>query len=201
MWIGFVVRMPFQDPPGYAAWQHRHARSGFEVVFVRFDGDGYRLEGTTAAVEDEKAWAVQYVIALTSDWVTRSARVSGRASPGSLELTLESDGAGRWWINGEAAAYLDGCLDVDLESSALTNAFPVHRLALDMGDHCDAPAAYVRALDLGVERLDQRYMRLNDDGKRERYRYTAPEFGFQCELVYDEFGFVLDYPGLATRVA
>ena len=29
---------------------------------------------------------------------------------------------------------LDGYLDVDLEASAFTNAFPIHRLALDVGD-------------------------------------------------------------------
>jgi hypothetical protein len=58
---------------------------------------------------------------------------------------------------------------VDFESSALTNAFPVHRLELQVGEEADAPAAYVRALDLSVERLDQRYVRLDDDGSRQRY--------------------------------
>ena len=91
---------------------------------------------------------------------------------------------------------------MDLESSSLTNAFPVHRLGLGVGAEADAPAAYVRALDLSVERLEQRYVRLEDDGsRRERYRYTAPAFGFECQLLYDEYGLVLDYPGIAVRAA
>ena len=57
----------------------------------------------------------------------------------------------------------------------------------------------MRAGDLSVERLEQRYLRLPDDSGRQRYRYRAPAFDFECELVYDESGLVLDYPGIATR--
>jgi hypothetical protein len=191
--------MSFRDPPAYAAWQHRDARDGFEVVFLHPDDAAYRLEGDTAAVEDGEAWAVQYVITIDSGWSTRSAWVSGRSASGARRLTLEADGAGRWRMNGAAAPHLEGCLDVDLESSSLTNAFPVHRLGLEIGQEADAPAAYVRALDLRVERLEQRYVRLDDEGNRERYHYTAPGFGFECLLTYDEFGLVLDYPGIAVR--
>lgn len=191
----------FRDPPRYAAWQHHEVRNGFEVVFLRPAGDKYELDGGTAAVQGDEAWRVNYEITLGSDWLTRSARVSSRGPPGPCELALETDGAGDWRINGLPAPHLDGCPDVDLESSALTNAFPVHRLALEIGEVADAPAAYIRALDLGVERLEQRYERLDDDGNRERYHYSAPAFEFECELLYDEFGLVLEYPGLAHRAA
>ena len=118
--------MPFADPPRCAAWRHLDAREGFEVVFLRAG----RFEGDTAAVEEGKAWAVRYDISVDAGWATRSARVWGRASSGLRELSLEADGAGRWRVDGAPAGHLDGCLDVDLESSSLTNAFPVHRLGL-----------------------------------------------------------------------
>lgn len=193
--------MSFNEPPEYAAWQHHDARNGFEVAFLHRGADGYRLEGETAALEDDEVWAVRYVITLDPRWLTRHAWVSGRSVSGARELTLEADGAGRWRINGSPARNLNGCLDVDLESSALTNALPVHRVGLGIGEEADAPAAYVRALDLSIERLEQRYVRLEDDGSRERYRYTAPRFEFESELSYDEFGLVLDYPGIAIRAA
>jgi hypothetical protein len=187
--------------PPVAAWRHRHARDGFEVVFLHAGDAGYQLEGTTAAVEDGQAWAVRYLIALNADWRTRRARVWGRSSRGADELTLEADGAGGWLVNGVAAPRLDGCLDVDLESSACTNTLPVHRLGLEVGEAADAPAAYVRALDLGVERLEQRYARVADDGPRQRYDYAAPAFDYRGQLVYDASGLVLDYPGIAVRTA
>ena len=183
--------------PRSAAWRHRDVRQGFEVVFL---APG-RLEGTTAAVEDGAAWTVRYVIELEGPWRTRAVRLTGRSQWGPRAVALEADAAGRWRVDGEAAPHLDGCLDVDLESSALTNALPVHRLGLRVGEAADVPAAYVRAADLRVERLDQRYARMADTGGRQRYHYAAPRFDFECELVYDESGLLLDYPGLATRVA
>ncbi len=179
----------------FAAWQHVEARDGFEVVFI----DGLRYEGETAAVEDGDAWAVSYVIELAEDGTTRRAQVSGLIAGGRREVRLEADGAGRWQVNGDPAPHLDGCLDVDLESSSLTNAFPVQRFGLQIGEEADAPAAYVRALDLSVERLEQHYVRLHDYERRQRYDYRSPAFDFECELIYDQAGLVLDYPGIATR--
>jgi hypothetical protein len=193
--------MTFLEPPRRAAWRHLEARNGFEVVFLDPCGGEYRVEGDTAAVEGDDAWTVHYVILLDAGWRTQTARVTSRAAAGRHEVTLGCDEAGLWQIDGRRAPHLDGCLDVDLESSALTNAFPVHRLALQVGEQADSPAAYVRAHDLTVERLEQRYLRLDDVAGRERYRYSAPSFEFECELVYDESGLLLDYPGIATRAA
>jgi hypothetical protein len=180
--------------PGFAAWRHVGARDGFEVVFLR---DGRRVEGHASAVEDGVPWAVRYVIELDGAWATRRAHVVAETEHGRAETRLEADGVGGWAVDGAAAPELDGCLDVDLEASAFTNALPVHRLALEHGATADAPAVYVRAPSLAVERLEQEYERLD----AHRYAYAAPRFGYLGELVYDDAGLVVDYPGLATRVA
>ena len=183
--------MHFADPPTQVAWRHKDLREGFEVVFIE---PRWTVEGATTAVEDGEAFAVQYAIDLSPDWITRSARV---ASFGR-EVHLFADGDGAWQVDGRRAPELDGIFDVDLESSSFTNAFPVHRLALAVGESSDAPAAWVRFSTLAVERLEQRYTRLPDDeAGRARFAYWSPDL--QCELVYDEFGLVLDYPGIATR--
>ena len=178
------------------------------MVFLREDADGFLVEGHTAAVEDDVAWAVSYRIWLDHSWLTRRAVVSGQTADAGHETVLESDGHGTWLVDGVHAEHLDGCLDVDLESSALTNAFPVRRLGLAVGESADAPAAYVRATDLAVERLEQRYVRIEDasdvgitDGHaHQRYDYTSPAFDFRCILEYDRAGLVLAYPGIAVRV-
>jgi uncharacterized protein len=189
----------FRPPPTTACWLHREARSGFEVAYFRGQQDGWAIDGTTAAVEDTQTWVVTYNIQTDASWVTRSARITARSVAGPREMFLAADGAGGWLVNGERAPGLDGCRDVDLESSAMTNTLPVHRLGLAVGQQADAPAAYVRALDLSVDRLEQTYRRLADEGGHQRYDYAAPAFGFTSRLIYDESGLVLDYPGIARR--
>jgi hypothetical protein len=185
--------------PPFAAWRHRATRDGFEVVFFDEEDGGPRIEGHTAAVEDGEPFAVRYAIELDERWRTRSAQVWGRSAHGTRAVMLQADGQGAWLVDGHPAPDLDGCLDVDLESSSLTNAFPVRRLRLLPGGQAEAPAAYVRAVDLHVERLEQRYVRIDDGTALQRYDYASPAFNFRCELLYDESGLVIDYPGIATR--
>ncbi|GAB3143533.1 putative glycolipid-binding domain-containing protein [Amycolatopsis stemonae] len=184
--------MPF---PESAAWRHVDARSGFETTWFRPHEDGWLAEGATTAVEDGVAWAVRYTLAVGPQWTLRSARLDGRGPGGSRTLAIEADGRGHWRLDGRPAPRLDGCLDLDLESSAMTNTFPVHRLALPRGGRAAAPAAYVRAADLGVDRLEQTYEHLSPG----RYAYAAPVFGFSCVLEYDAAGLVTRYPGIAVR--
>jgi uncharacterized protein len=192
--------MGFRQLPSCAAWRHRDVRDGFEVVFLRTESGGERLEGHTVAVENDDAWSVRYSILVDLGWVTRSAHVIGWSASGRREVRLETDGAGGWRVDGAPAPHLAGCLDVDLESSVVTNALPVHRLRLAVGQGAEAPAAYVRALDMTVERLEQRYVRAGDEGGREGYDYAAPRFGYVGRLAYDTSGLLLNYPGIAERV-
>ena len=193
--------MSFVGLPRQAAWQHRGARAGFEVVFFDDRDGGYLIHGCTAAIEDGTPWTVEYTIELDGAGATRTARITGRSAAGSRSALLEADGAGSWQVNGRPAPQLDGCLDVDLESSAMTNALPVRRLALAVAARASAPAAYVRAADLAVDRLEQTYLHAPGEGAGEYYDYAAPAFDFECRLTYDRSGLVLDYPGIAIRAA
>src|SRR5262245_39626303 len=192
----------FETTPATAAWRHLDARVGFEVLFLRREDGLVHIDGHSTALQEGEAWGIRYTITLDAGWVTRSAHVVGRSTLGEHEVRLEGDGRGQWRVDGEPKPKLSGCLDVDLEASVCTNALPVRRLGLRVGERAEAPAAYVRAPALGVERLEQSYVRLEDDSDgRPRYDYAAPAFDFSATLTYDRAGFVLDYPGIAVRVA
>ncbi|WP_214107781.1 putative glycolipid-binding domain-containing protein [Acrocarpospora catenulata] len=191
--------MPFTIPPITAAWRHLGDRSGFEVVYFSTYDNGWRAEGCTTAAENDQTWMVRYDIRLDATWTTRTAQIWGRSSTGPWSTLLESDGQGNWLVNGEPAPHLTGCHDVDLESSAMTNTFPIHRMDPPANTKTPAPAAYVRIGDRPVDRLDQTYLRLPDDGPHLRYDYASPAFDFTCVLIFDESGLVLDYPEIAIR--
>ena len=186
--------------PPSAAWRHQGGRLGFEVAFFSAPNPPLRATGSTSAVESGEAWAVDYEIELDPQWRVRRARISVRSTRGVRHRLLDADGEGHWLLDGARVAALDGCLDLDLESSAMTNAFPVHRKALPLGRQASAPAAYVRAVDLEIERLEQLYQRLPDKGENQCFDYWSPAFDFRARLVYDSAGLVLDYPGIAVRV-
>jgi uncharacterized protein len=71
------------EPPATAAWEHRDARRGFEVVYLHRVDDGYRIDGCTTAEEDGHSWLVDYTISLARTWETRSARIATRSASGA----------------------------------------------------------------------------------------------------------------------
>lgn len=185
--------------PPAASWNHRGVRTGFEAAFFVETGDGHRLTGHTTAHESGALWSVGYDVTVDSDWSTVSARVSSLTAVGTGDLTLRRDTDGRWTVKGEPRPELDGCLDVDLESSAVTNTLPLHRLELVPGAGADVPAAFVRADDLRVERLEQRYTLVEVLPERLLVRYESSTFDFACDLEYDTSGLILQYPSIASR--
>ena len=167
----------------FAAFRHHTSRDGFEVVFIA----GRRFEGHTR----RSSRRAPYARPLRDRPRRRAgARVAPRSATGPERSCSRATARATGASTATPAPELDGCLDVDLEASAVTNAFPVARGATD------APAAWVRASTSRWMRLEQTYERI---GER-TYDYNCPRFDFRAEIVYGEDGFVLEYPGIATRV-
>jgi hypothetical protein len=181
--------------PTAASWTHRGVRVGFEVLFA---GAG-RLRGRTSAREGGATWYVGYDITVDADWATESVHAVNSTVSGDLEVVLTRSPDDRWTVNGMARPDLDGCRDVDFESSAVTNTLPVHRLPFVPGPAVDVPAAFVQAGDLTVVRLEQRYTLTSSGEHGHVFHYESATFDFECELTFDASGLVLDYPGIATR--
>jgi uncharacterized protein len=187
----------FDSLPERGAWRLAGAHEGFEVARFRMERDGIVLTGTSVGIEDGVPRDFRYVIELDGSWRTRRAVVE--AGDG-LRVEIATDGASGWLVDGVGDPGLDGCVDLDLEGSVVTNTVPVHRLALSVAEHADAPAAYVRARTLTVERLDQTYARLADDGGVLVFDYASPRFGYRDRLRFAPDGLVLDYPNVGSRV-
>ncbi|RUR03141.1 putative glycolipid-binding domain-containing protein [Labedella endophytica] len=191
--------MRLTPPPAGASWTHVGARAGFEIAFFDDVRDGHRLTGQTTAHESLALWSVGYDVTVDNSWTTVSAHVTNLTTTGRNELVLTRARDGEWAANGERRPELDGCLDVDFESSAVTNTLPVHRLEFVEGEGVDVPAAFVRADDLRVERLEQRYTLVEAAPEWLLFQYESSTFDFFCELRYDRAGLVVEYPGIATR--
>ena len=142
-------RVRFVNPPRSACWHHEGLRLGFEVTYFTTAAGGVQAEGTAAGLQGGDTWIVSYRILLDESGRTRMATLTSQSASGRRERLLEADGVGHWSVDGKTTNLLDGCLDVDLEASAMTNALPVRRLALAVGERAAAPAGYDPCSDLG----------------------------------------------------
>ena len=162
----------------------------------RADG-GVRLSGTILVAEGGTPLRVEYAVNCDERWRTRAVTVTQRHGGRRDALRLDHDGGGTWTLDGRPAPELDGCTDVDLGLSPITNALPVNRLGLAEGTTGDIRAAWVRFPALEVVPAEQSYERL---GER-RYRYRSRASGFEAEIEVDDDGLPVDYAGIWRRVA
>ena len=116
-----------------AAWQHVEGRRGFEVARLEAaDDGGYVINGHSTGEDEGMGWGMHYTLRVDGSWTTRSLDAAGFAEDGAWSLSLTADGAGAWTRDGVPAPEFDGCLDVDMVSTVLTNTLAVRRLGLEV---------------------------------------------------------------------
>ena len=93
--------------------------------------------------------------------------------------TLARDAGGSWTIDGGQAQSLGGAPTSTLGCSPSTNALPIRRLALDVGQSRTVQVAWLRFPQLTVARTVQTYARLDTT----RYRYASGDV--EAELTVD----------------
>jgi uncharacterized protein len=165
---------------------------GHEAAQLRRVVEGWELAGAAVFVESSMPCRLSYVISCDAEWRTTKCVVTGNAGVAPIALIIARDSHGRWTSDGVPLEQLEGCIDIDLGFSPSTNTLPIRRLALDVGSGAAVRAAWLRFPGLTLEVLDQSYTRTATD----RYLYVSAGGAFRRELLVDESGFVLEYPGL-----
>jgi uncharacterized protein len=156
---------------------------------------GFRLEGhvvtAVASGGSHVPLHVHYIVDSDAAWRTRAVSVSQHY--GLVQSTLRLDVINmRWWTaEGIEIPQLHWLIDVDLGVTPATNTLPIRRLGLDVGQHADVTAAWLRFPALTIEPLPQTYERLAPN----LYRYTSNGGLFSALLETDEFGMVVHYEG------
>jgi uncharacterized protein len=172
---------------------------GMEHVIVSDDAGCWpRAEGRLI-LADPAPVSVGYVLSCDPGWRFRTLTISVTTATAERVLTLTSDD-GSWLADGRPRPDLDGCLDIDINRSPLTNTLPIRRLDWSAARRYDIDVAYVTVPELEVSKARQRYARLDGgDGGPGQFRYESGSFA--RDLQVDNGGLVLDYPGLWRRLA
>ena len=182
------------------AWERDDEGVGHSAARWERVADGYLFHGTEVLVLEAEIITCTFSVALGHDWVTTRVEAAAVSAAGATRLVLEADERRVWSVDGDHRPDLDGCLDVDVAATPLTNTFPIRRFAdLDVGDARTTPIAWVDVPGLGVHRVDQTYERLPDRDGLAAWRYSDDEHG-AFTLTVDGDGLVVDYEDLARRL-
>jgi hypothetical protein len=168
---------------------------GHESAWVFADDGNWILDGSAVFLWDGRVCRLDYLIECDDAWNTVAATVNGWVGDDVVDVEIEIANGERWTINGESCPEMDGCIDIDLNFSPITNTLPIRRLDLSEGGSERVRSAWLRFPTFKLEPLAQTYTRLD----KNTYRYESGSGTFIRELKVDEFGLVTDYPDYFRR--
>ncbi len=183
-----------------AFWERADEGRGHSFARLSATGDGWLFHGCEVLSTPTAQLACWFSVAVDDEWLTRAAEVRAVDGDGERTLSLTADDRRRWLVDGLHRPDLDGCLDVDVAATPLTNTFPIRRLAgLAVGESTTSPVAWIDVPALEVTRVDQTYRRLEQVTGRDAWEYSDPAHG-AFTLTVDPDGLVVDYEGFARRI-
>jgi uncharacterized protein len=173
---------------------------GLEHVVVSSDAAGFRADGQLVLGPPVGPASVSYQLSCDANWRVTRLAITAVSAAGTRTLALIAGGDARWLADGQPRPDLDGCIDVDISLTPLTNTLPIRRLTWTPGRAQELDVVYVSAPDLTARRVSQRYTLLERDADDDALRYRYESGSFRADLTVDRDGLVTDYPGLWRRV-
>jgi uncharacterized protein len=183
-----------------AVWERDDEGKGHSYGRMAATGDGWVFHGCEVLLDESESLACWFRVRVDRDWLTREVSVRAVDADGERTVELTADDRRHWLVDGVRRVDLEGCLDVDVAATPVTNTLPIRRLAgLGVGDSVTTPVAWIEVPSLTVTRVDQAYRRLEPVEGRDAWGYSDPDHG-AFTLTVDDDGMVVDYEGLARRI-
>lgn len=171
---------------------------GFEHVRLNEDHPGWHVFDSIFVREhDGQTYRGGYTLVVDKEWRTLEVRFMVEDAPGSMiSMHLLSDGEGNWTDADERPIpAFNGCMDIDIQWSPLTNTLPVNRLRLAVGDEHVIRVVYFALPSLELSVVKQEYTRLDDS----TLRCSSETRDVVRDISVDEGGYVEEYPELFLR--
>jgi uncharacterized protein len=177
-------------------WQRISGGMSLEYAHLIKDSGHIRIVGTVLMVRTGVPLRVDYRLQVDSEWRTKSLSLEQVYLGARSRMDLSRNERNEWALDGAAAPLLTGCTDIDLNVTPSTNALPVNRLRLRVGEEAAVRVAWIGLPEAQVLPAQQSYSRTAVD----RYRYRSMESGFEGIIVVDSDGFPLEHSGVWSRV-
>jgi uncharacterized protein len=174
-------------------WQN-WAGDTVENLVLKKTNEGILVESIIISKRMENP-TTRYTIRCDSLWRVRELNIRSVGTR-KEEISLKSDGLGKWFDDLGPINDLNGAFDVDIEITPFTNTLPIRRLNLKEKQTEEILVVYIAVPELKFFVDRQRYTCLI---RNKRYRFEQVDTEFVQDIEVDKYGLVLVYPNLFKR--
>ncbi len=173
-----------------------------ESARVQLSGNRIKAYGriVSAATDSTPPFSASYDLVTDESGGTKRLSMTVTLAERERQLSIARDEENMWLVQDHSGhtsrATYDGALDVDVVFSPFFNALPIRRAGLyRRTDSVSLRVVYVWLPELTVEPLTISYA---STGIGDGIKVRSPVA--DTTITVDDFGFIVDYPGLAERI-
>lgn len=163
-----------------------------ENCIVHYQSHRILVRSCILGIANEQPFKVDYRLSLDHSWRTLNVDVVIQTDNTFTSRQYTTNGRGQWYINNAPLPEMDGCEDVDISLTPLTNTLPIRRLNLKTDERQQINVLYIDVLQRDIRPETQYYTCLGPD----RYLFETGDGGFKAEIETDEQLWVKRYPNL-----
>ena len=188
--------------PAILTWRS-HDNTRIESTRIQLSGNRIKAYGriAAAATDAHPAFSASYDLVTDDNGATNRLSLTVSLAERERQLSISRDEENMWLITdhqGQSRDDYHGALDVDVVLSPFFNALPIRRVELHRrADSLTLPLVYVNLPELTVGPATASY---SSSGPDSGDGITLHSPVAETTVVVDDDGFILDYPGLATRI-
>ncbi|RYZ93958.1 MAG: hypothetical protein EOP47_28770 [Sphingobacteriaceae bacterium] len=175
-------------------WKGLDENQTLEHCTLNINNRGVDVQSTIEGFINNIPFNAGYRIITDSNWRTTGFAINYQSNGIPYKLSYTGDANGNWLKDGIEQPLLTGCIEIDITATPFTNALAINRLRLAIGESGTIKVLYVDTTENTVTATEQIYTRVDN------YIYHFATSNFKAEIQFDEMGFVVEYPGLFTRV-
>lgn len=158
-------------------------------------GETVHCKGELVGNKNNQVYGADYQVVVDQKWETRFFDISCRV--GHKNYWIHGYKMNNQWIIDDLEyPELQDCLDIDISVTPFTNALPINRLKLEVGQAKELAVLYINPIEERFSRVVQRYERLSEN----TYHYKNLWSDFESTIEVDAAGLVTRYPGLFQKI-
>lgn len=155
-----------------------------------------RIDGTIVGFGEGEPFSVTYDIITDSAWRVAALEMAIEKGGECTWISIQRDPDGKWTQSGHARREWEHCTEIDISLTPFTNTLPINRLKLAPQERQRIDVLYINVLNDEIKPVEQYYTRLSDN----TYLYEGVVKDFKAEILVDEDGVVVEYPGIFSRI-
>lgn len=176
-------------------WKGIYYRS-LEYCEINSSDKAVEVTATILGIHESTPYKVDYNIKAKPNWELVSCRIASQLGEAADIQTFHRSRSGSWTRNKQPVEGAEGCTDIDISVSPLTNSFPINRLDLQVDQDREIKVLYIDILNQAIKPATQRYTKLSEF----EYHYQNVPNDFEAVITVDQLGLVKEYPGLFTQL-